>query len=655
MVRRTTGTAGLLSVTCVAALLAACTATGQPDGSRTSPSPAPPQVHTAELRLPEAPATVVDGVDAATLAAGTSAALFTSAPVAVVAQDFDPERLLRAASLAVALGAPLLLDASATPATSARTGAGADPAVGPSAGPTEPPAQAPDDVTAAELDRLGVLAVLTVGDVQIEATPTMDVVPAPDDDAALAALLGLTLERTVVEATGDPAVDVSAVAGLDRAAPLLLSIGPAPAADADTAEPDPDEESGAATPGADDANAGDPSPTGDSSPTSEPTEPGDTSDPGESSDLTEPTEPSEPTDPGETPAGPALPLTELAEPPTGGLVLTTGDPADLAAVATARAAGVDVLTVVSGDPRVEPAVIRVIADARPESTIGLGAAFGTSEDLSWKVATAATGVELPGGGQTLFPGRRMVAMYGTPPFPGLGILGEQDVPASIARVRQMVAEYQPLTTDVVVPAFEMIVTVASAGPGEDGNYSNELPVETFIPWVEAARDAGVYVVLDLQPGRTDFVTQARLYEPLLRYPNVGLALDPEWRLAADQVHLVQIGSVDVSEVNAVGDYLAELTRTNHLPQKLLILHQFMLRMIQGRENVNTSHPELAVLIHADGQGSQGGKNGTWEALHQGAPPGVVWGWKNFIDEDLPMLTPAQTYQVAPAPHFVSYQ
>jgi hypothetical protein len=633
MVRRTTGTAGLLSVTCVAALLAACTVTGQPDGSRTSPSPAPPQVHTAELRLPEAPATVVDGADAATLAAGTSAALFTSAPVAVVAQDFDPERLLRAASLAVALGAPLLLDASATPATSARTGAGADPAVG----PTETPAQAPDDVTAAELDRLDVLAVLTVGDVQIEATPTRDVVPAPDDDAALAALLGLTLERTVVEATGDPAVDVSAVAGLDRAAPLLLSIGPAPAADAEATEPDPDEELGAATPDADDADAGDPSPT---------RYPGDTSDTSESSD---------PTDTSETPAGPALPLTELAEPPTGGLVLTTGDPADLAAVATARAAGVDVLTVVSGDPRVEPAVIRVIADARPESTIGLGAAFGTSEDLSWKVATAATGVELPGGGQTLFPGRRMVAMYGTPPFPGLGILGEQDVPASIARVQQMVAEYQPLTTDVVVPAFEMIVTVASAGPGEDGNYSNELPVETFIPWVEAARDAGVYVVLDLQPGRTDFVTQARLYEPLLLYPNVGLALDPEWRLAADQVHLVQIGSVDVSEVNAVGDYLAELTRTNHLPQKLLVLHQFMLRMIQGRENVNTTHPELAVLIHADGQGSQGGKNGTWEALHQGAPPGVVWGWKNFIDEDLPMLTPAQTYQVAPAPHFVSYQ
>src|SRR5665647_2145757 len=211
----------------------------------------------------------------------------------------------------------------------------------------------------------------------------------------------------------------------------------------------------------------------------------------------------------------------------------------------------------------------------------------------------------------------MVALYGTPTFPGLGILGEQDAAASVARVQGLAAEYQALTPDTVVGAFEIIVTIASAGPGEDGYYSNELPAETLIPWVEAARDAGVYVVLDLQPGRTDFLTQAKLYEPLLLYPNVGLAMDPEWRLGPDQVHLVQIGSVDVSEVNAVGDYLAVLTRTNHLPQKLLVLHQFMLRMIQGRENLNTTHEELAVLIHADGQGSQGGKNRTWQALHVG--------------------------------------
>ena len=41
----------------------------------------------------------------------------------------------------------------------------------------------------------------------------------------------------------------------------------------------------------------------------------------------------------------------------------------------------------------------------------------------------------------------------------------------------------------------------------------------------------MYVVLDLQPGYTDFLAQAQRYEEFLAQPHVGLALDPEWRLA----------------------------------------------------------------------------------------------------------------------------
>jgi hypothetical protein len=35
---------------------------------------------------------------------------------------------------------------------------------------------------------------------------------------------------------------------------------------------------------------------------------------------------------------------------------------------------------------------------------------------------------------------------------------------------------------------------------------------------------------------------------------------------------------------------------------------------------------------------------------------LTWGWKNFYDEDQPMLTPEQTVtQVEPVPDLVSYQ
>ena len=74
------------------------------------------------------------------------------------------------------------------------------------------------------------------------------------------------------------------------------------------------------------------------------------------------------------------------------------------------------------------------------------------------------------------------------------------------------------------PPCIRIATVASASAGSDGNYSNEVPVSVLKPWIDAARAAGIYVVLDLQPGRSDFLSQAKLYTALLTQPNVGLAL-----------------------------------------------------------------------------------------------------------------------------------
>jgi hypothetical protein len=287
--------------------------------------------------------------------------------------------------------------------------------------------------------------------------------------------------------------------------------------------------------------------------------------------------------------------------------------------------------------------------------VGLGPAFGNPEDLAWRVATAATGVELPGGTQLVFAdGKRYSALYGTPGSGALGVLGEQGIPETIERARRHAEALDAHTEDRVLPSLEIIASIASAGAGPDGDYSATRPVAELKPLVDAAGEAGLYVVLDLQPGRTDFLTQARLYEELLLLPHVGLALDPEWRLKPGQVHLRQIGSVGIDEVNEVVAYLADLTRENRLPQKLLILHQFRLSMIADRERLDTSRSELAVMIHVDGQGTQPAKNDTWNVLRRNAPD-VYWGWKNFYDEDVPMLTPEQTMRLEPLPHLISYQ
>jgi hypothetical protein len=249
----------------------------------------------------------------------------------------------------------------------------------------------------------------------------------------------------------------------------------------------------------------------------------------------------------------------------------------------------------------------------------------------------------------------MVALYGHPGDTILGALGEQPVGAAVTRAKQVAAQYAGLVKVPVVPTFELIATVASSGAGADGDYSSESSIEHLKPWVDAAEQNGMYVVLDLQPGLTDFLTQAKRYEVLLQRPNVGLALDPEWRLKPGQKHMQQIGSVNASEINATSAWLAELTRQHHLPQKVLLLHQFTLNMIVNRSTLDTSHDELQIIVHADGFGPRGAKMDTWRGLHIGEPPNVWWGWKNFYDEDKPTFTPAETYAIKPAPVFVSYQ
>ncbi|HSO63895.1 MAG TPA: hypothetical protein VLQ78_02235 [Ornithinibacter sp.] len=337
------------------------------------------------------------------------------------------------------------------------------------------------------------------------------------------------------------------------------------------------------------------------------------------------------------------------------VVLAPGASVTAVVEATVDAVGADRIQLGHSDPRLAVESFEALR-AGEGPVLGLGGGLGPAERLAQRVRTVRHATELPGGGCLPFPGRRMVALYGHPGTASMGMLGEQSAAAAVTRATTLAQEYAGLTDTPVVPSFEIIATVASRSKGADGTYSSRTPMKRLLPWVEAAEAAGVYVVLDLQPGRTDFLEQAKHYEELLRRPWVGLALDPEWRLREDQVHLEQIGSVGVDEVNRVGAWLAALVREHDLPPKVLTLHQFRPSMIRDRERLDTSLDEVQWLVHADGLGGQGDKQATWRALRRDLPEGVWLGWKNFEDEDTPMLTPEQTMaQVQPTPWFVSYQ
>jgi hypothetical protein len=332
--------------------------------------------------------------------------------------------------------------------------------------------------------------------------------------------------------------------------------------------------------------------------------------------------------------------------------------AALAALATATSSGAVVSLIDERDLRRVPDAGRALqGSAAPIGAIHVLA--DVTNDARWQLDVIRTADELPGGGFLILP-RRYVALYGNPVTSALGVLGEQGsgadgARASAARIRDIAAPFEAGDLPVQ-PAFEIIATVAAAEAGADGDYSNEFGADIIQPWIDVAAEEDVYVILDLQPGRDDFLSQAMEYEEFLLNPHVGLALDPEWRLEPDQVHLRQIGRVEAAEVQQVIEWLADLVRENDLPQKMLLLHQFRFFMLENRETIQP-RPELQIIIQMDGQGAVSDKYATWNALTEGWETHPwAWGWKNFYDEDSPGPIPAsEVFELVPTAVLVSYQ
>ena len=150
------------------------------------------------------------------------------------------------------------------------------------------------------------------------------------------------------------------------------------------------------------------------------------------------------------------------------------DTTDAPSVLAAMAGGLTVERLAAADPR---ASVSLMAK-KPATYYALGADFGTEADFATRLELADAGPVPSGKTGLVFPGRRIVALYGHPSGPALGVMGDQPPQDAVRRVNDLVRQYQELTPDTpTVPAFEVIATVASSSPGDDGDYSNEGTVE----------------------------------------------------------------------------------------------------------------------------------------------------------------------------------
>jgi hypothetical protein len=259
--------------------------------------------------------------------------------------------------------------------------------------------------------------------------------------------------------------------------------------------------------------------------------------------------------------------------------------------------------------------------------------------------------ELPRGGRSILPEFRVVAFYGAPQDPQLGALGIGSPDSAVRRLQRQARPYDRKRRPVI-PALELIAVIANAHRGADGMYRARQEDAVVRRYLRAARRAKALLLLDIQPGRADFFTETVRLRKWLKEPDVGLALDPEWRVSEGQVPGAVIGQVDSREVNATSAWLAQLVKRRNLPEKLFVIHQFTDDMVDDKE---LKRPDgLAMVLNVDGFGGREVKIAKYRNFARDAPD-FAPGFKLFYEEDVNLLEPRDVMKMKPRPQLVVYE
>lgn len=250
---------------------------------------------------------------------------------------------------------------------------------------------------------------------------------------------------------------------------------------------------------------------------------------------------------------------------------------------------------------------------------------------------------------------QILAYYGRPGARSMGILGQYSKEQLAPMLEKLASEYDALNGDLgIVPAFYIIY--GTCWPEGNIGYLSKAVVRDYI---EFALARGWLVFLDHQIGKYDVIQSLETMFEFLSYPNVHLALDPEWRTTKP---MKEIGFVTADEINRAQERLQEFLVANKITgPRMLIIHQFKPKMIMNRDAVKATYDQVILIHVADGFGNPQLKKSTYSMIAQ-AKNIPIKGFKLFYPPtiqgagwDNPLMSPQDVLMLQPMPLVIMYQ
>ena len=265
-------------------------------------------------------------------------------------------------------------------------------------------------------------------------------------------------------------------------------------------------------------------------------------------------------------------------------------------------------------------------------------------------------LELPRGGREVFPTYRLFGYSGYPGAPGQGRLGIGDLDA---RMVEMEKRGQAFTgTRALLPVMELIAVTVHGVPGKDGMFRTRVSDTVIEEWLAMARQHQALLLLNIQPGRADFIDELKHFEKWLVEPDVGVALDPEWAVEPGQIPGRVFGRTSGAELNECAAYLAGLVEKQDLPEKVMVYHQLHLNIVRNESSLK-AHEGVVLVKSIDGIGSPGAKVETWKLIVAKTPKIVHLGFKLFYEEDIRdggrLMTAKEVLALKPQPEYVLFE